>query len=184
MRSRLVLLALLVPALAACLLPPTRAGAQLAELQPAARVRLRAPGVIAGRLQGVVIARTADTVTIATPSAAPLQVPLARITSAEVSRGKSHRDGALKGLKWGTGLGLVSGILGAIGYEECTGDDCRDELTRGEAFTTSLVGGALVGAGIGAMIGSEHWERLDLPVRNTVRPTRRGAAVVLTYAFR
>jgi hypothetical protein len=40
-----------------------RADAQLIELQPGARVRVRAPEVVAGRLEAVVIARSGDTVT-------------------------------------------------------------------------------------------------------------------------
>jgi len=77
-------------------MPAARAAAQLIELQPGARVRVRAPGVVAGRLEAVVIARSGDTVTLTTPRGAPIPVPLGAITAAEVSRGRRVRVGAVR----------------------------------------------------------------------------------------
>ena len=66
-----------------------RAGAHLGELQPGAHVRMEAPWVVAGRLDAIVIARTRDTVTLTMPRGAPALVPLAAITAAEASPGRS-----------------------------------------------------------------------------------------------
>ena len=163
-----------------------RARAQLTELQAGARVRVRAPAVVAGRLEATVIARSPDSVTLTTPRGAPITVPLAAVTSADVSRGRSRRDGAVKGLTWGTGVGLAMGVLGAVGYDAssdaCGVEPCDNELTSGEFVAASVMTGALLGTAIGAIVGTEHWERLTLPARVVVR--RSSERVVLTLAIR
>jgi hypothetical protein len=173
----------------ACLVTVTaaRADAQLAELQPGARVRVRAPEAVAGRLEAVVISRSGDTVTMTTPRGGPIAVPLAAITVVEVSRGRSHRDGAVTGLKLGTGIGLAMGFLSAIGTDGETGgcgsEPCGNDLSSGEIVAASVITGATLGAGIGAIVGAEHWERLTLPVRVVVRRDRDGLTLVLGIAF-
>src|SRR5215831_4456027 len=97
-----------------------RAEAQLApfvELQPGTRVRIQAPGIVPGRLEGTVVARTRDSVTLTRSRGAPIPVPLAGITAAEVSRGRSHRHGATTGLAWGASVGLAVGMLSAVTYD-------------------------------------------------------------------
>lgn len=164
-----------------------RAGAQLTELQLGARVRVRAPAVVAGRLETTVIGRSLDTVTLTTPRGAPIRVPLAAITSAEVSRGRSRRDGAVKGLAWGTGIGLAVGLLGAVGNDAasdaCGAEPCKNDLTPGEAVAAGFVTGALLGAGIGAIVGAEHWERLTMPAQVALRPSHAGVALVVAIPF-
>lgn len=163
--------------------PQTAAHGQLAELQVGARVRLRAPGVVAGRLEGTVIARSRDSVTVTAPQSAPLSIPLAAIRAADVSRGRSRGDGALKGLAWGTGIGLAMGLLTQIDYNDCGDHPCMGDLTRGEYFATSLVAGAGLGAAIGAIVGAEHWERLAIPPRLALSRSRTGTTVALALRF-
>jgi len=169
----------------ACFLatPGALADAQLAELQPGARVRVRAPEVVAGRLEATVIARSGDTVTLTTPGGGPIPVPLAAITAAEVSRGRHRRDGAIKGLAWGTGVGLSVGLLGAVGSDAgsdaCGAEPCKNDLTSGEIVAGAFMTGAMLGAGIGAIIGAEHWERLTIPA-HVIAYRSRGR---LTLAF-
>ena len=135
-----------------------RADAQLAELQPGARVRVRAPEVVAGRLETVVIARSGDTVTLTTPRGAPIPVPLGAITTAEVSRGRSHRDGAVKGLKLGTGIGLAMGLLSAIGYDAgsdaCGSEPCENDLAPGELIAAAISDSSLVRTSAGNPFGA------------------------------
>jgi hypothetical protein len=173
----------------ACLVAVTaaRADAQLAELQPGARVRVHAPEVVAGRLEAVVIARTRDTVTLTTPRGRPIPVPLAAITAAEVRRGRSHSEGAVKGLKLGTGIGLAMGLLSAIGYDAgsdpCGSEPCENDFTPGELVAAGFITGATLGAGIGAMVGAEHWERLTIPARVLVRRDRDRLTLGLAISF-
>ena len=177
-----------IGAIAGCLtLTVPRVDAQLADLQPGARVRVQAPEVVAGRLEATVIARRRDTVTLTMPRGAPIPVPLTAITAAEVSRGRSHRDGAVKGLAWGMGVGLAAGMISAITYDAqsnaCGAEPCENDYSPGEVVAGGLLTGAMLGAGIGAIKGAEHWQRLTIPARVVVRRTSEGLTLVLALSF-
>ncbi|MFN8572151.1 MAG: hypothetical protein U0132_08845 [Gemmatimonadaceae bacterium] len=135
------------------------ARAQLDELHPGARVRLRAPTQIAGRTTGTVLTRSADSISFGVENGGPITVAIANITALDVSRGKNRLRGLAKGALWGFGVGLV---LGAVSYEEgsCDGYICD----RGQSAAFAAMGGAMVGAPIGAVIGSEKWQSVKLPV--------------------
>jgi hypothetical protein len=167
-----------------------RAEAQIAplvELQPGTRVRVQAPGVLAGPLEATVIARARDTVTLTTSRGVPIHVPLAAITTAEVSRGRSHADGSVKGLTWGAGAGLVVGLVSAIVYDArsdaCGAEPCDNKLSPGQVVVSGFVTGAVLGAGIGAIKGVEHWERLTIPTYVAVRPSRAGVTLMVAVPF-
>ena len=160
-----------------------RADAQLAALQPGTRVRVQAPAVAAGRLEGVVLSRSRDTVTLTRSRLAPIAVPFAAITAADVYRGRSHGDGAVTGLAWGSGVGLVVGIVAAVTYDAgsdaCGTEPCDNAYTPGEVVAGSLMIGTALGAGIGAIKGAERWERLTLHTFIAVRPSRDGLVLRL-----
>jgi len=163
------------------------ADAQLVELQPGARVRVQASGVVAGRLEGTVLARVRDTVTLTTSRGMLIPVPLAAITTAEVSRGRSHGDGAVKGLALGVGVGLAVGLLSAIVYDarsdECGAEPCENDLSPGEVVAGGFMTGAVLGAGIGAIMGVEQWERLTIQRYVALRPRRDGLTLALAIPF-
>jgi hypothetical protein len=152
----------------------------LAEVQPGARVRVEAPGIVAGRYVGTVLARSADTLTLGNPSGAPVALPLGAIRSLEISRGKSRTTGAVRGMMWGAPIGAALGIFGIATAEECTG--CFESVGDAEALAAFTIAGLLWGAGIGAIVGRERWERFDLPVRAAFRagPRSMALAVVLS----
>jgi hypothetical protein len=150
-------------------------------------VRVQAPGVVAGPLEATVVTRSRDTVTLTNSRGAPIPVPLAAITAAEVSHGRSHREGAVKGLAWGAGAGLVVGLLSAIVYDarsdECGAEPCDNNLSPGEVVVGGLVTGGVIGTGMGAIAGVEHWDRLTIPTFVAVRPSRVGLALVVAMSF-
>jgi hypothetical protein len=130
------------------------------ELQPGVRVRIRAPGIVGGEYTGTVLARRGDTLVLGSPTSTPVTVPMARMTSLEVSRGTSRSLGAIAGLKWGTPIGLGLGLALVPSINSC------QRCNRGEApAVVALYGisGAIDGAIIGALIGRERWERFALP---------------------
>ncbi|MFN2566738.1 MAG: hypothetical protein ABR499_17210, partial [Gemmatimonadaceae bacterium] len=86
---------------------------QFSELAPGARVRIQAPGIVAGRYTGTVLSRTTDTLVVASSAAASARVPITALTSVEVSRGRSRSRGALKGIAWGGSIGLGIGLVAA-----------------------------------------------------------------------
>lgn len=162
-------------------LPGARAAAQVAELQVGTRVRVRAPSAVAGRLTGVVLVRTNDSVTVSREDAMPIAIPLSALTSLEVSRGRSRGLGAAKGAMWGGGVML---LLGA-GFSDrpCKPNAVADTCERVSAAENALyagVSGAMIGAIIGAAVGSERWVRAELPGRVSIftTPTPMGTPVI------
>jgi hypothetical protein len=146
------------------------AQAQLTEIQPGARVRIAAPGIVAGRYVGTVLTRSADTVELGAPGTSPIKVPIARITSVEVSRGSSRMLGAGRGVMWGAPIGLVIGIVAAAGTD--ADPYCYDYCSTSGSYKAgivagSTVAGALWGAGIGAIVGRERWERFEIAPRTS-----------------
>lgn len=146
------------------------ARAQHTEVQPGARVRISAPGIVAGRYVGTVLTRSADTVELGAPGTSPIKVPLARITSIEVSRGSSRALGAGRGVLWGAPIGLVVGVVAAAGTD--SDPYCFDYCSTSGSYkagivAASTVAGALWGAGIGALVGRERWERFEIAPRTS-----------------
>lgn len=141
--------------------PLVTLSAQRAELREGARVRIRAPGVVAGRLEGTVLGVLGNTLRFAATTGAPLAVPIDRITEAYIYRGKSKRAGAAKGALWGAGVGVILGGSSAA-MSDCFEPNCSpgDNVVGGAVLAVFSTGiGALIGAGR----GGDHWERLVLP---------------------
>jgi hypothetical protein len=138
--------------------------AQLTEAQPGARVRLEAPGIVAGRYEGTVLARNGDSLRVGGPNSQPMTIPIDRLTSFEVSRGTSRSLGAKRGVVWGSAVGLIIAAVALPSLQNC--DYCSNtsgDLTSFVLYMTAS--SALYGAGIGALIGRERWERFDLAPR-------------------
>ena len=170
----------IVLAFALCIVPHDMR-AQVSEIQPGARVRITAPGIVAGRYASTVLTRTADTIRVGGPDKSPLDIPISRITSLEVSRGDSRALGAGRGVLWGGGIGLAMGIILAAADESSSPD--YNGLGAGATVAYTTLSGVIYGAVIGAIVGRERWESFDIPVRTSFRvhPGRLGAAFGFTY---
>lgn len=152
----------------------------LAEVQPGARVRVEAPGIVAGKYVGTVLTRSGDTLTLGNPSGAPVALPLHSIRSLEISRGKSRSAGALRGMLWGGPIGAAVGAFAVATAEDCTA--CYEAPGDAEAFALFTASGLLWGAGIGAIVGRERWDRFDLPARTAFRFGPRSAALAVVLS--
>jgi hypothetical protein len=130
--------------------------AQLAEVQPGVRVRISAPGIVAGHYVGTVLTRSADTLRVGAPTSAPITVPVYRLSSLEVSRGNSRALGAARGMLWGAPIGLGLGLV------------LIDSPGGGQNAAAGLLAGLMWGAGIGAIVGRERWESYDLAPHTSV----------------
>lgn len=130
------------------------------ELHPGARVRIDAPGIVADGYTGTVLTRTADTLTVGDPRSAPMTLPITRITSLEISRGKSRSAGALRGILIGAPIGLAIGLVSTADGTTCT--SCDESAASVVALFT--LSGAVWGAGIGAIVGRERWVKFQLPI--------------------
>jgi len=158
-------------------------GAQLLELQPGARVRVTAPGILGGRLDGTIGARRGDTLSVVQQGIAPINIPISSLTSVETFRGKSHLAGAKRGALWGAAIGLPLGAAAALGDNRefnVVDDTCDPDFFECDMYTDTefvvlmTVGSTLIGAGIGAIIGRAHWEKLQLPVRSSILAPSKG----------
>jgi len=170
--------AIAVGALTAALAFPL--AAQLPEVQPGARVRVEAPGIVEGKFTAAVLSRTADTLVLGTGSVVPTRMPIGLISSLEISRGTSHADGARNGIKWGASImgALVSvSVIAAGDQEPCPTtrpkiwNEACGPLRVGDvvgATVFSMLVGGVIGAPIGAIIGREHWDSFDLSRRTSL----------------
>jgi hypothetical protein len=157
--------------------------ARLDEMQPGARVRVTAPGIVAGRYVGTVLSRSADTLTVGRANERPVAVPTARLTSLEVSGGRSRKLGAIRGALWGAPVGTVIAILEHTEREYCGSPGCALQndyvLVRRPPNALEVAWGAFAGAGMGALIGAwigrEAWTRSDLAPRVAIGVAPRGA---------
>ena len=156
-----------------------QARAQGTELRPGAKIRVIAPGIVAGRLEGTLLSRTRDSLTIGDPDKAPLSIPLAEITSVEISHGKSRAQGALNGVKWGAAIGAGFGLASMNSIKTCTGSPYSTPPNRvcglsptyadkQEFVGVMALGGIFYGSIIGAIAGSETWDRFELGTRPTI----------------
>jgi hypothetical protein len=152
--------------------------APLSDVQPGARIRVDAPGIVAGRFVGTVLTRRADTLTIGNPATSPVTVPLTRVTSLEVSRGKSRSAGALRGTVWGAPIGAGLGLFAIALSDHCK--TCTDEPSGAEGVALFTLSGAVWGAGIGAIVGRERWDRYQLDARTSLCVRRDGVAIAFT----
>jgi hypothetical protein len=163
--GRLILIAL------AMLLPLATARAQFSELEPGARVRVGAPHYVSGVVDGTILTQRRDSLKIALGGGSSISVPLAELTHVEVSRRRSWRLGAVRGSMWGAATGLAIGAVATLGPGGCDGDCGHKAVDHLVAIPLS---GALLGAGIGALIGAERWKTVTIPLQVTVVPHRAG----------
>jgi hypothetical protein len=143
-------------ALAAALACAPRAHAQGAQEALAAATRVRIAADSGHALTGNVLRLNADTLTITASAGGPLPIPLSRLTSLEVSRGRNRAGWSLGGALIG---GLVGGVLGGAsgGHDDPTG------LGAGAGFAAGGILGLLSGAVVGALVAPERWRAVPLP---------------------
>ena len=121
------------------------------------RVRVTFTGTSHGRMVGTYLRTAADTIWLDAGMTRPSPIPLERVATFEVSRGRHSNAGrgALIGSAVGLGLGLIASI------ESASEDDSFVETSTGEyvlaTFMLAAMGGGL-GAAVGAMTHSEEWE--------------------------
>lgn len=128
------------------------------------RIRIDAPGEVQHHFVGTLLFPPSDTLLLASPNGPPVTVHPARITSLEVSRGRSGARGAFRGLIIGVPVGLLLGFVGGNEPEQqCYG--CPVKRRSGRDIAVGTVAGAATGALIGGFVGRERWISVPLPGR-------------------
>lgn len=146
------------------------ARAQLAEVEPGARIRFAAPSRFGAPVTGIVLERHGDTLKVAPSTGAPLLVRIPEIERIAISRGRSRVLGAGFGALWGAGIYAVLGL--SVGLSDC--DGCAYQVDASEAAAAFALAGASAGAMIGVIAGRERWERLTPAAHLSVRTTWSG----------
>ena len=141
------------------------------------RARVTAPALGPSRRVATVIAQRGDTLVLRSEGALnSVAVPLAGVTGLEVSRGRHTR------VRRGLAVGLVTGaVVGAVAsYAAYKPDTCGEtelgcflsplpEFSRSDETVLGAIGGGLLGAAVGSVVGlawrTERWERVSLPPR-------------------
>jgi hypothetical protein len=132
------------------------AGAQLADLIPGARIRLTPP-FGSGQIDGTIVARTGDSIVLATPRGTQYHAALGSLRRIDLYRGRSQWLGLRKGATWGAAIMAVPAI---IAYAEAS--PRRDGVSRAAELRFSLFAlGIYTGTGaiIGFAVRSESWDR-------------------------
>lgn len=147
------------------------------DLIPGTRVRVTAPALAPKPLVGTIKKLSDDAIDLAVKGRDDvISVPRASVIRLEVSRGRNRGKGALIG---GAALATVGIVWGAVG---CHGSEFPPWLCA----TILGVPGLVVGAGVGALVGSgEHWNELPSDrFRVTLAPTPgRGVALSMRFTF-
>ncbi len=125
------------------------------------RVRLQAPSILEGRIEGLVLDADDDVLLVGSDHGPPLRVPRDAVARLEVSTGR--RGHALQGMAIG---GAVAGVMFALLDEEeyCAeyvdpSDTCPG---RAEMVGMGVVGGAAWGLLIGHLVKGDRWSQVPL----------------------
>jgi hypothetical protein len=139
---------------------------------------------------GTLLARTDSTLTVVEEKTNALVViPLSTITAIDQSRGRHGNagSGAVYGLFAGTAVGIGAALI------VCSGGNCGQGSKETDySYATVLglgLGGALVGTGLGALIGSqthsEKWSSVPLSgIRVGILPDHAGLRIGASVALR
>lgn len=188
MRTHWVIRSCLTPVLAPMLLLSSEVRSQdlpatTFPMTVGSRVRLLAPTVAQGRLEGMLVEMSEQSLVVDMGKSRLVSVSRQAITQFEVSRGRHHH--ALVGMVIGAGVGgaLAEVTLGDRNYCEAI-VVCRTNH-RWEALRLGLVAGGVLGAGVGALIKTDRWSPVPLDrVRVSIAPTReRGVGLSVAIGF-
>lgn len=162
-------------------------------LRPGARVRLslKADPVRfeRQRVLGLLVGFEGDTMLVSHQPGGPGRaVPLDKVETFEVSTGRksSAGKGALIGLAGGAAAGVGAALI-VCDDDECVGSGYGSY--KGLVAGVFGVGGALFGAGVGALVGGrfhgDRWERIPLEeLRMGMEPIGHGGRLRMTLHFR
>lgn len=175
--SLLVAGSLIVAAGSAKAQQPVRPQGSLS-LAPGTRVRVTG-GNLVGPLVASYLEMRGDTLVLIEENAgrAIWQLPIDQVTLLERTTGQSgsYKPYVARGALFGAGGGIAGGLLFAMTFSP------SDSSKRFNRPLTMLVGGVL-GAGIGAIVGSrmstERWVAVQLPRRLSILPARNGGVRV------
>ena len=143
-------------------------GSARAQVSVGDSVRVRVTGAL--RVEAMTAALRGDTLLLTVRGLmTPWPVPVAHLESLEAFVDRSPRDGLRYGLALGASAGVFAGALGGLGlYATGVGREADDQPSDLMSVVLSwtgigLVGGAVVGAVVGAARPGRGWVVVPLP---------------------
>jgi hypothetical protein len=149
------------------------------------RVRLQAPSVVAGPIEGLVFDIDDDALLVGSDHAPPIRVPRDAVARLEISTGR--RGHALQGLAIGAAAGgLLFGVIGQEDYCVEYYDPSESCPGRAEMVGIGAFGGAVWGLLIGHLVKGDRWskvpaERLQVGLAPTRTRGSWGAKLSLAW---
>jgi len=136
-------------------------------------------------IKGKVLAVNGDSIQIFEGGEHLWNVPVSKVQSLEVKRGRDRVRGAAI---WGVGGAALGALISTL-PPDCSngyGYDCRTDGTApstAEYWTNNIVSSAVTGALIGAVIGVDRWEQIMAAPPIRVRPVAVAGGLGLRLTF-
>jgi hypothetical protein len=152
-------------------------GQEITTLREGQRVRVSSASN--KEVVGVIRQARMDSIVIySEPSGAPLAIARSDLRTVDVSRGRSAAEGARRGALWGGGIGAGFALLGAVIVGTSDLEYAHTDNAIAE-YAANVIGAGLIwGAGIGAFVKAERWDRA------AIQPRVGLAGAGLSIAFR
>ena len=155
-------------------LPAASTAAQANTIPSGTRVKIETQPKT--QVVGKLLSQLGDSIIITGAGSHRIALASDAVTRVEVSRGRSHVHGALRGMKVGSlavggGVGLIVGAAYIDGYSD------RNSIVPLYVLVFSGAAvGAVYGAAIGGILGAERWSTLySAPMRVSFGPVQSGA---------
>lgn len=130
--------------------------------------RVRVESTVKRKLNGVLLARDVDSITVVNASGAVTTVPTASVVRIRARDGRSHKTGAARGLLYGAITGIAIGGAADRRYGD-VGEAGPLYLSMGAVY------GTVLGGVIGAVVGTQRWTTVyGRDVRVSYRPHLNG----------
>jgi hypothetical protein len=128
--------------------------------------RVRIESTVKRTLNGVLLARDVDSITVVNPYGAVTTVPTASVERIRIRDGRSHKTGAARGLLYGAITGVAIGEAAHRYY---------DNMPYPLYLSMGAVYGTVLGGVIGAVVGTPRWTTVyGRDVRVSFRPPMNG----------
>jgi len=134
-----------------------------AALDPGSRIRITTPQ---GRIEGLLVSGDSERLTVAGSDGTPRSIPRASIRDIRVASGR--RSNTLLGLSIGAAIGAAGGLALVTTTDPCrpppgfTRCELDPRAYAGAGAVILVIGGAALGAGIGALTHRTRWDRVEI----------------------
>ena len=131
--------------------------------------KVRIESTVNRKLNGVLLARDLDSITVVNASGAVATVPTASVVRIRIRDGRSHKTGAARGVLYGAITGTAIGGAAHLRYGDLGPGADPLYLSMGAVY------GTVLGGVIGAVVGAPRWTTVyGRDVRVSYRPHLNG----------